>query len=321
MGTVSAPSIVINPPSFSMQGRNSSEANGGNEAPSIEGHQPPSVIINPGPSGSEDQGRRYSSSLTIHITNSGEVAGTSTPSNRRVQILDFHTRPSDGSNSQVQSGDFRADTMDAAQSGARVESRWSINPSNDDLESLLHDDLSSDTSDDDSDVDILSPNMRRNFESDIEDLMTMRENGAQQYQDLVDLIVRYRYDVSRGIIDVNHRVRLAHAYESNVNKSQGRLLYFTEEPNIARGFIKELCFSGDGRLVCSPFAFGVRLLAFDPDCRELCDVVPSIPMRLYEVGTCLSHNNVVVTCKFSPQHCMFVSGCLSGKVIFHQPVL
>ena len=42
-----------------------------------------------------------------------------------------------------------------------------------------------------------------------------------------------------------------------------------EESNQGRGFIKEICFSSDGRVIGSPYGFGIRLLAFDPECRDL----------------------------------------------------
>ncbi|XP_078667796.1 DDB1- and CUL4-associated factor 10-like [Branchiostoma floridae x Branchiostoma belcheri] len=100
-----------------------------------------------------------------------------------------------------------------------------------------------------------------------------------------------------------------------------RLTHFIEEANVGRGFIKELCFSDDGRLVCSPFGYGVRLLAFDPKCSELCDCHPETPVQLYEVKTVVTHADTVLTTKFSPIHCMLVSGCLSGKICFYQPAL
>ncbi|XP_033756836.1 DDB1- and CUL4-associated factor 10-like [Pecten maximus] len=103
--------------------------------------------------------------------------------------------------------------------------------------------------------------------------------------------------------------------------SKKRLLYYADEPNVGRGFIKELCFSSDGQMVCSPFGFGVRLLAFDSQCSELCEVVPQAPVKLYELGSSISHTNNVLTCKFSPTHPLLVTGCLSGRVVFHQPVL
>ena len=106
-----------------------------------------------------------------------------------------------------------------------------------------------------------------------------------------------------------------------INKNRPRLTHFVEEPNVGRGFIKEVCFSNDGRLICSPFGYGVRLLSFDPACSELCDNVPSQPMQLHELTSNMSHSNTVVTTKFSPTHNLLVSGCLNGKVDFHQPIL
>ena len=112
-------------------------------------------------------------------------------------------------------------------------------------------------------------------------------------------------------------------------RNRPRLLRYVEEPNVGRGFIKEICFSSDGRLICSPFSFGVRLLAFDASCREMCDCVGGMPpsdcavaaVQLREVIGLIAHGNVVVTTKFSPTHCLLVTGCLNGKVSFYQPVL
>ena len=121
-----------------------------------------------------------------------------------------------------------------------------------------------------------------------------------------------------------------HLLKTNLNKHRSdikiydnrpRLLYHIEEPNVGRGFIKEMCFSSDGRLVCSPFAYGTRLLALDEKCSELCDVSPVRPRSFHEVRSCMTHQNVVLSTKFSPTHCLFVSGCLNGEVMFHQPVL
>lgn len=106
-----------------------------------------------------------------------------------------------------------------------------------------------------------------------------------------------------------------------IPKNRKRLTHFIEEPNVGRGYIKEQCFSSDGRLVCSPFGYGVRLLAFNTNYSELSDCVPSSPVKLYEAVTNLCHPNVVVSTKFSPTHNLLVSGCLNGQISFHQPVL
>ena len=106
-----------------------------------------------------------------------------------------------------------------------------------------------------------------------------------------------------------------------IHNTRSCLTHYIEEPNVGRGFIKEIGFNRDGRLVCSPFGFGVRLLAFSDTCAELCDCVPERPVQLCELTANMTHTSVVVTTKFSPTHCLLVSGCLSGKVDFHQPVL
>ena len=101
-----------------------------------------------------------------------------------------------------------------------------------------------------------------------------------------------------------------------------RLTHYIEEANVGGGFIKEVAFNSDGRLISSPFAFGIRLLSFDSENNELCDCLPSQgSQHLFEVAANMSHTNYVVTTKFSPTDYLLVSGCLAGKVDFHQPVL
>ncbi|KAK7904547.1 hypothetical protein WMY93_017154 [Mugilogobius chulae] len=98
-----------------------------------------------------------------------------------------------------------------------------------------------------------------------------------------------------------------------------RLTHYIEEANVGRGYIKELCFSPDGRLICSPYGYGVRLLAFDEGCGELSDCVPVQTSVLKEIRSIYSHSDVVLTTKFSPTHCQLASGCLSGRVALYQP--
>uniref|UniRef100_A0A8C1HBA7 DDB1- and CUL4-associated factor 10 n=1 Tax=Cyprinus carpio carpio TaxID=630221 RepID=A0A8C1HBA7_CYPCA len=98
-----------------------------------------------------------------------------------------------------------------------------------------------------------------------------------------------------------------------------RLTHYIEEANVGRGYIKELCFSPDGRLICSPYGYGVRLLAFDEHCAELTDCMPVRTALLREIRSIYSHSDVVLTSKFSPTHCQFASGCLSGRVALYQP--
>lgn len=101
-----------------------------------------------------------------------------------------------------------------------------------------------------------------------------------------------------------------------------RLSHFIAEPNVGRGYIKEIAFGVGGRIIASPFGYGVRLLSFDPDCGELCDRTAAFalsPVHLHEVATNICHGSVVVTTKFSPDSSLLVTGSLGGKVGFHRP--
>ncbi|XP_015517052.1 DDB1- and CUL4-associated factor 10 homolog [Neodiprion pinetum] len=108
-----------------------------------------------------------------------------------------------------------------------------------------------------------------------------------------------------------------------IHQNTPRLTHYIEEPNVGSGYIKELCFSSDGRLICSPFGYGVRLLAFSGDCQDLSNCVPpgNESVKLHELATNVSHSDIVVSTKFSPKHCLLVSGCLSGQITWHQPVV
>ena len=112
-----------------------------------------------------------------------------------------------------------------------------------------------------------------------------------------------------------------------IQQKDAKLIYYVEEPNMGRGFIKEPCFSNDGRVICSPFAHGVRLLGFDSECNEVEDGLQvssnnnNKPHELQEVASVYSHQNLVVTTKYSPTHQLLVTGCLDGQVGFHQPLL
>ncbi|KAJ1205538.1 hypothetical protein NDU88_000968 [Pleurodeles waltl] len=98
-----------------------------------------------------------------------------------------------------------------------------------------------------------------------------------------------------------------------------RLTHYIEEANVGRGYIKELCFSPDGRMISSPHGYGIRLLGFDSKCGELVDCLPKESSPLQEIRSLYSHSDVVLTTKFSPTHCQIASGCLSGRVSLYQP--
>jgi len=100
------------------------------------------------------------------------------------------------------------------------------------------------------------------------------------------------------------------------------LSHYIAEPNVGRGYIKEIAFGVGGRIIASPFGYGVRLLSFDPDCSEICDRTAdfaSAPIQLHELVTNICHGSVVATTKFSPDSSLLVTGSLAGKVGFHRP--
>ncbi|KAJ2953423.1 hypothetical protein O0L34_g1011 [Tuta absoluta] len=107
-----------------------------------------------------------------------------------------------------------------------------------------------------------------------------------------------------------------------IRQNRDRLLYYVEETNEGKGFIKELCFSADGRLVCSPFGRGMRLLALNNHCSELSQCVYNSPepKQMVDVGQSLGHHqDLVVSSKFSPRHHVLVTGCLDGRIVWYEP--
>ncbi|XP_054167408.1 DDB1- and CUL4-associated factor 10-like [Oppia nitens] len=120
---------------------------------------------------------------------------------------------------------------------------------------------------------------------------------------------------------VVHQSRHVSKNNGYVYENIPRLKYYIEELNQSHGFIKELCFSSDGRVICSPYHFGYRLLTFDDKCSEMSDCVSNEPKLLCKLKTNLSHPDYVVTTKFCPTHCQIASGCLKGRVVFSQPIL
>ena len=55
--------------------------------------------------------------------------------------------------------------------------------------------------------------------------------------------------------------------DARLHHNSHKLTHYLQESNQGRGFIKEVSFSPDGRIIASPFAYGIRLLAFNSDCR------------------------------------------------------
>ncbi|PIK59371.1 putative DDB1- and CUL4-associated factor 10-like [Apostichopus japonicus] len=128
------------------------------------------------------------------------------------------------------------------------------------------------------------------------------------------------HDIQGGHCNLDKDIHDSAAENSTPFHPQDRLLYYMSEPNDGRGYIKELSVSPDGRYICSSFGYGVRLLTFNTDCSELCDLNPTggNSKELTEKCLLISHKRTVVTSEFSPTHPTLVTGCLEGELVFHQ---
>lgn len=123
--------------------------------------------------------------------------------------------------------------------------------------------------------------------------------------------------LNSGIFNLNEEPN----EDLKIIKNHERLTYYVQEQNLGKGFIKEVCFSPDGRIICSPYGTGIRLFAFNKNCNELSMCVPENPQKLTMVAHYKEyHPQIVVSCRFNPYHCLLVSGCLGGQICWFQPV-
>lgn len=115
--------------------------------------------------------------------------------------------------------------------------------------------------------------------------------------------------------------RYTYMTKKSIPQNVRRMLYYIEQPNKGQGLIKEECFSSCGRLVCSPYGFGFRLLAYLPDCSELPRALESrTESRLMtEVLQTVEHKDIVVSTRFSPTQPLLATGCLQGRIHWHYP--
>ncbi|KAK7863788.1 hypothetical protein R5R35_005404 [Gryllus longicercus] len=110
--------------------------------------------------------------------------------------------------------------------------------------------------------------------------------------------------------------------DRSVNKRFPRLTHYIEEPVASEWYIESVSVSADGRLICSPFDFGFRLLSFSPECVEQsASCRGTEPNRLHVLSMHNSHSDIVLCTKFSPRHCFLVTGCYGGKIAWYQPVV
>ncbi|XP_046859047.1 DDB1- and CUL4-associated factor 10 homolog [Xenia sp. Carnegie-2017] len=108
----------------------------------------------------------------------------------------------------------------------------------------------------------------------------------------------------------------------DVQSCQGRgkrFSHYIQEFDSAEGYMVQQSFSADGRILASPYAQCVRLLAFNSTCSMW--MKESHPKTLQEVKIVFGHSHHVVCCKFSPSELLLASGCLGGDILFHEPKL
>lgn len=115
--------------------------------------------------------------------------------------------------------------------------------------------------------------------------------------------------------------------ERKIFENPKKLMYYIQEPNKGKGFIKEPSFSADGRIVCSPYDNGVRLLGYTETSSEYpqhfqeIETIKQKPRTLCVLKELRCHDDKVLSTKFSPTEPLLATGCKSGKVVWYHPVL
>lgn len=112
---------------------------------------------------------------------------------------------------------------------------------------------------------------------------------------------------------------------------QHKYLRYVDEnsPPNSEDFIKEICYSRDGRILASPYENGIRLLTIDSQCtppdvyfdnryqsQHKEDRCPDFEEVLRMPGV---HQSPVLTCKFAHHDLILASGALAGTVTFSKP--
>ena len=117
-----------------------------------------------------------------------------------------------------------------------------------------------------------------------------------------------------------------------------------EDGNENIEYIQEISFSQCGRLLSSPFGFGVRVMAFDDGLsdyqshmafrtsqlggslekstvKRLSTCLHVDPQPFYDVTYCFGHRSMVLSSCFSPNHMQVASGSKDGQIILYDVVL
>lgn len=102
-----------------------------------------------------------------------------------------------------------------------------------------------------------------------------------------------------------------------------------KSPTESADYIKEICFSSDGRVVASPHENGVRLLSLDPQSTSADLYFDHRYHSLHKADRCPDfeetlnlpniHQSPVLTCAFSHHNFLLASGSLAGTVAFSAP--
>ena len=116
-----------------------------------------------------------------------------------------------------------------------------------------------------------------------------------------------------------------------IKQVQHKYLRYVDDisPIDSRDYIKEICFSRDGRVLASPYENGVRLLAIDPQCTSPDLYFDSRYHSQHKEDNCpdfeevlctpATHLSPVLTCKFARHDFILATGSLDGTVAFSSP--
>lgn len=164
----------------------------------------------------------------------------------------------------------------------------------------------------------------RRVRSSFSDLATSTDGSSNSSSDSPPYLPFERIHVRPLIIPPK---RNNYNRERKIFENPKKLMYYIQEPNKGKGFIKEPSFSADGRIVCSPYDNGVRLLGYTDTCSEYprhyreIDSIKQKPHTLYVLKEIRCHDDKVLSTKFSPREPLLATGCKSGKVVWYHPVL
>ena len=111
---------------------------------------------------------------------------------------------------------------------------------------------------------------------------------------------------------------------------RGRMLAVKEDVHVACDYelIKDISFSPDGRLIATPLANTVKLLAATPKCLNFDHFLNPMqktslpPSVLYDIRCPLIKlHSPVICCAFAPRDTLLATGSVDGEIHIHQPVL